>query len=255
MVLEEPPSPPLPKQRKPLGDVGLSISTELPHQQYVNRFKVYKTLENNMPAESAETNNQSSHASQSRPPNIQPPPFSSKVSSYHESSSEEDQLPPVTESDLRGQTSTRPGPEQGLDFDFETLKTKTIADLDAIPFTSDPSDPEIQPALDMNGTPVTLSVKLSNLTKVATEDQRRLFKSLTDSERAQTATWFLDKFQSDAQKLMAVRIERRKVALRFELEVKKRERRIETKKADVDEELAGLKKGGGELIGGKTGAK
>lgn len=255
IVLEEPPSPPLPKQRKPVGDVALSINTELPHQQYVNRFKLYKTLENNSPTKLAETTKPSRHdGPQPGAPKVHPPPFSSKVSSYHESSSEEDQIPPAGGPDSLG-NSKRIDPDHDLDFDLEELKTKAIADLDATPFTSDPSVPPIPPALDMNGNPVTLTAKLTNLTKIGHEDQRQLFRSLTDAERAQAATWFLEKFQAEVQKLTAIRIERRKIALRFELEVRKREKRIETKKADVDQELAGLKKGGGELIGGKAGAK
>jgi hypothetical protein len=125
-----------------------------------------------------------------------------------------------------------------------------MADLDAIAFTVDPSANPVEPALDANGVPLTLPSKLTNLTKMKTEDQRQLFRSLTDVEREQTAEWFLTKFQADARRLTALRIARRKTALRFEMEVRKRQRRVETKMGDVDRDLAGLKKGGGELIGG-----
>ncbi|EXJ90360.1 hypothetical protein A1O1_03459 [Capronia coronata CBS 617.96] len=254
-VPEEPPSPPLPTKRKPLSEVGLNEVAELPLHPHVNRFKTFKASDDNTFAEpSKETHSTLQAPQQGHPSNIQQPAFSSKESSYHESSSEEDQ-PLSTDSSNTTPSLKRSHHSRDLDFDPETLPTKTLADLDAIPFTVDPSAPPPQPALDANGNPMTLSAKLTNLTKMRPEDQRQLFKSQTDEEREQTATWFLEKFQSDMQKLMAVRLERRKIALKFELEVKKRERRVQVKRADVDRELEGLRRGGVELIGGKAPAK
>ncbi|KAK5239003.1 hypothetical protein LTR40_014982, partial [Exophiala xenobiotica] len=146
---------------------------------------------------------------------------------------------------------------EALDYDSETLAGKTMKDIDDLPFTTDPSAGlrHAEPALDMNGTPISLATNLTNLTKMREEDQKLLFRSLTEADREQTASWFLEKFQADVRKLMDVRLERRKIALKYELEVKKRYERVETKKKDVDEELAGLRKGGGELIAGKSMAK
>ncbi|KAK4936690.1 hypothetical protein LTR10_022477 [Elasticomyces elasticus] len=186
----------------------------------------------------------------------QPPPFSSKVSSYHESSSEEEHAlhadkPQLQASPEPGHPSKRQREDQDLDFDMATLKTKSMSDLDNIPFTVDPRLPAPEAAVDATGTPMTLAAKLTNLTKMRPDDQRQLFQSLTDAEREQTADWFLEKFQADVQRLMDVRLERRKIALGYDLEVKKREKSVQTKMHDVGEELAVLRKGGGELIARK----
>ncbi|KAL2443663.1 hypothetical protein ABEF95_009577 [Exophiala dermatitidis] len=277
---DEPPSPALPVKRDPLTEITSHDDSVEPHPLHhnnVNRFKVGGKLPS-----SEETGGSGGHmGNQSKEPpppttsslpaartsNIPQPAFSSKVSSYHESSSsEEDQAvdqpepsvvtdnnvaPPSSLSNAAALKRPYPYQEHELDFSPEVLSQKTIAELDAIPFTTDPAAPPPEPALDANGNPMTLSAKLTNLNKMRPEAQRQLFVSQTDDEREQTASWFLDKFQQDMQKLMAVRLERRKIALRFELEVKKRERRVQVKKNDVDRDLEGLRKGGVELISGR----
>ncbi|KAG9780241.1 hypothetical protein KCU88_g3783, partial [Aureobasidium melanogenum] len=278
---EEPLSPPLPVKRNPLTEITRHNDSVEPHPLHhnnVNRFKVGGKVPSsgetggagghmgNLPKEPLAPTTTSSLPA-ARTSNIPQPAFSSKVSSYHESSSsEEDQAfeqpeasvdtdnniaPPSSLSNAAALKRPYPYQEHELDFSPELLSQKTIAELDAIPFTTDPSAPPPEPALDANGNPMTLSAKLTNLNKMRPEAQRQLFKSQTDDEREQTAAWFLDKFQQDMQKLMAVRLERRKIALRFELEVKKRERRVQVKKNDVDRDLEGLRKGGVELISGR----
>lgn len=242
----EPLSPPLPTKKHHTDESGPRDAAGQPLHHNVNRFKIGKPPDgDNLDDPSKETQ---------PPPNIPQPAFSSKVSSYHESSSEEDQ-PHRADTPNGTPALKRSHQDRDLDFDSGVLQTKTIADLDAIPFTVDPSAPPPQPAVDANGNPMTLFAKLTNLTKMRPEDQRQLFKSQTDEEREQTAVWFLEKFKSDMKKLMAVRLERRMIAMRYELEVKKREKRVQVKKADVDRELEGLRKGGVELIGGKAAAR
>ncbi|KAK5190865.1 hypothetical protein LTR72_000676 [Exophiala xenobiotica] len=253
-------SPPLPHQNRPLGEIPVNINGEIPQhqqQQHKSRFQVLqKQFTINNSADLPDPNEPAVLAQHPRQQNIQPPPFSSKVSSYHESSSEEDHAQSTAAPTSPGRRSKRPR-EEALDYDSETLAGKTMKDIDDLPFTTDPSAGlrHAEPALDMNGTPISLATKLTNLTKMREEDQKLLFRSLTDADREQTASWFLEKFQADVRKLMDVRLERRKIALKYELEVKKRYERVETKKKDVDEELAGLRKGGGELIAGKSMAK
>ncbi|KAK5307219.1 hypothetical protein LTR99_000189 [Exophiala xenobiotica] len=254
-------SPPLPHQNRPLGEIPVNINGEIPQQQqqqqHKSRFRVLqKQFTINNSADLPDPNEPAVLAQHPRQQNIQPPPFSSKVSSYHESSSEEDHAQSTAAPTSPGRRSKRPR-EEALDYDSETLAGKTMKDIDDLPFTTDPSAGlrHAEPALDMNGTPISLATKLTNLTKMREEDQKLLFRSLTDADREQTASWFLEKFQADVRKLMDVRLERRKIALKYELEVKKRYERVETKKKDVDEELAGLRKGGGELIAGKSMAK
>ncbi|EXJ68945.1 uncharacterized protein A1O5_07877 [Cladophialophora psammophila CBS 110553] len=252
---EEPTTRLLPNHRKSPSDATSAVVVEPSSRQPVNRFNVYKSLEADAETGPQDHLHPTIQQPQSHASLVHPPAFSSKMSSLHESSSDEEQPQAIHASNSPRLASKRHFPDLDLDFDPEVLKTKTMADLDAIPFTADPRSGASEPALDANGTPMSLSAKLTNLTKMRLEDQRYLFKSLTDTEREQTAEWFVEKVKANMQKLMAVRLERRKIALKFEWEVKKRERQVEVKRGDVDQELAELKKGGGELIRGKSPAK
>lgn len=255
-VVDDPESPPLPARK---GDLQHPNVEPLP--EVVNRFKVRQPLGADSPIDKPEANNNDTTTTILKPQsrNHNNPPFSSKVSSYHESSSEEDQAPddkpstktPSVTSTLPAIGTKRPHDAIELDYDAETLKTKTLTELDSIPFSLDPNLPIPPAALDSNGNTMSLGAKLTNLTKMRAEDQTQLFRVQTDAEREETATWFLDKFRDDMQKLLRARVERRKVALRYEMLVKMRERKVTVKKADVQSELDALKKGGGELIAGR----
>ena len=253
--LEEQAKVPMPKHRKSLSDVAPAATVEPPLRQQTHRFNTRNPYERNGDPESLQKPPITVYAPQPQRAQVQQPPFSSKISSLHESSSEEEQTLPPRISDSPAVGPRRALPAQDLDFDLEALKTKTMTDLDNIPFTIDPRLPTTEPSVDANGQPPTLSSKLINLTKMRSEDQTNLFRSLTDPEREQTAEWFLGKFRSDMQRLMGVRAERRKIALKYEMEVKKRERQVEVKRGDVEEELLGLRKGGAELVRGKSPAK
>jgi hypothetical protein len=226
------------------------MAKKLPlHQITTNRFQVPKGHEKPTTIAARQSPGPTLHA----PQPYQPHTASSKISSYQESLSEEE-----THTTQHPSAPTTPDPtkkfeaRESLDFELEILQNKSFTDLDAIPFTTDPTLPAPEPTLDATGTPIPFSTKLTNLNKMRHEDQTQFFRAQTDSEREETAAWFLEKFHSDMHKLMRARVERRKVALRFELEVKKRERAVRARKEDIDDELAGLKKGGGELIAGRN---
>lgn len=251
-------NPSLPTHRKSLSDTAppQAVEAQLNQQSGRNRFHTHKVPEHVRQETYAELQRPKSaqqviHAPQPRSAQFQAAQFASKASSLHESVSEEESLPPhIPESPQHG--TKRPLPTQELDFDPEDLKNKTIADLDAIDFSIDPRLPVNSQVMDSNGQAMTLSTKLTNLNRMRPEDQATLFRALSDAEREQTAEWFLDKFRTDTQRLMAVRVEKRKTALKYEMDVKKRERQVQIKKADVEEELVGLKKGGTELVRGKS---
>ena len=252
---EEQAKPPDARHSKSLSDIAPATVAGPLLRKTIHRFNVGKFYKTNSESEPFQQPAMTMHAPQPQRPQVQLPPFSSKVSSLHEESSDaEEPLPPQMPVSPRPATK-RPLPTQDLDFDLEDLKIKTMTDLDGIPFTSDPRLPATEPPLDLNGQPLPLPSKLTNLTKMRAEDQTKLFRSLTDTEREQTAEWFLNEFRSDMQKLMEVRVERRKIALKYEMEVKKRERRVQVKKGDVEEELVGLRKGGAELVRGKSPVK
>ena len=257
---EEPAKGPSIRHRKSLSSIeqGAAGMPPLPQQPANDRFHYNRHHEMKLTTERSRTPQPHIHAPQPLAPAFQSAPFSSKVSSLHESSPEEDQPPPpaqVAESPRPQPGTKRPHQGEDTDFDPETLQKKTMADLDSIAFPTDPRFPTIKAAVDSNGTPLTLSSKLANLTNMEPENQSNLFRSLTDTDREQTAQWFLKKFRTDMQKLMEVRIDRRKIALKYEMEVKQRDRRVQVKREDVEQELGELKKGGNELVRGKSPAK
>jgi len=175
----------------------------------------------------------------------------SKSTSMSSISSEEAQplanqpTPPVQ---LQNQKRSR----DSLEYDSPILKSMTFAQLSAVPFTTDPHVPPPDPVLDSHGNLMTLPAKLSNLPKMSLDAQRSLFRSQTDAEWEETGTWFMDKIAEDMKKLIDVRMERRKTALKYEMEVKRRQKMVEVKSEDVQGELEELKKGGGVLIGGRS---
>jgi hypothetical protein len=139
-----------------------------------------------------------------------------------------------------------------IDYDIEKLQTMSYEDLDSVPFSSDPRASIAKPAVDVNGTTVSLEQRLSSLSRMGLDDQKALFRSLTDSENEEAGQWFVQSFANDLKRLMEVRLERRKKALTYEMEAKKRQKEAETKSADLDTELADLKKGGSQLIEGRS---
>lgn len=151
---------------------------------------------------------------------------SSKHSAYAESSTDEDNSAGHT-------VSKRP-----LD-SSPTPRRVTLADLDAIPFSV--------PATDT----LPLAARLADLGNMTQEQQITLFASLSDAERSEAANFFATSFTADTNRLMAVRAARRKLALRFENDVRMRNKVVETKKADVQAELQSLNAGGAALLGAR----
>lgn len=137
--------------------------------------------------------------------------------------------------------------DSGVDYTQEQLRDKTLFDLQQEPFSKSPSE-NTKPRTDGNGNEMTLSQLLDNLKKIQETDQQSIFRGQTDEEWSQTGLWFVNKFREDLGKLMAVRLERRKIALRYEDKVRRRQREVEWAQAGVEKELHELEAGGGELI-------
>lgn len=173
-------------------------------------------------------------------------PTVSKVPESHETS--EDEQPSQAAQAL----STKKRPFGELDYDIETLKTMSFSDLDSAAFLSDPRTHTTQVPVDASGSAITLEQRLTNLSRMNTDDQKSLFRSLSDAENEDVGQWFVKSFADDLKRLMEVRLQRRKKALMYELEARKRQREVDTKSADLDAELSELKKGGSQLIEGRS---
>jgi Extracellular mutant protein 11 len=228
---EERYSSPLPERDEPM---STALQQPQMHQNSILRHNQYKQHVDSIPPPEPY-----------REPALAPP---LKVFSYHEVS-EEEQIPEGTP-----QSTTTPAKRRyaEIDYDLEDLKGKSYVDLEQLPFLTDPWAPQPPPAVDVNGTALSLPQRLANLNKMRPEDQSALFHSLNDEENGEAGQWFVQNFQDELQRLMERRLERRKIALKYEMEVKKRETVVKVKTSDVDEELKELRKGGGLLIEGKS---
>ena len=175
-------------------------------------------------------------------------PFNDVAKVYGANEGSEDERVPDYES--RGQPQTLKRAYDEIDHDGKQLENMKFSDLEATPFLTDPRAAALEPPVDHNGAPMPLTTRLTNLTKLQPTDQTSLFRSLDDDENEQVGQWFVQTFQGDLKKLMEIRIERRKLALKYEMEVKKRETTVKAKASDFEMELADLRTGGGNLIKG-----
>lgn len=143
-------------------------------------------------------------------------------------------------------------PFEQVDYEDQDLRTMEYADLDKVTFLQDPRVRPPEPAVHENGAPMTLEDRLSKLSQMKTDDQKSFFRSLTDAENEQAGLWFVESFGNDLKQLMETRLQRRKVALKYELEAKERQKAVETKEADIESELKELRQGGGSLLQGRS---
>jgi hypothetical protein len=135
-----------------------------------------------------------------------------------------------------------------IDYDEAQLRSMSYPQLDKTAFLEDPRHPPSKPAVDEHGAAITLEQKLEKLSQMNLDDQKSFFRSLTDAENEQTGQWFMKSFGDSLKELMQKRLERRKKALEFELEVKKRQKAVDVKAEDIERELTELKRGGGHLL-------
>jgi hypothetical protein len=162
----------------------------------------------------------------------------SKTSSYVEAS--EDEVPRIQSVAKRGRME--------LDYDPQVLKIMSYPDLEQQSFDRDPRIPDSTTPVDEHGVPLTLHRKLSNLPRMKEEDVRAMFLSQKDQEWEDTGTWFMGRFEAQTRRLMEIRQERRKIALTFEMEVKRRQATVAAKTGDIEQDLRYLKAGGKDLM-------
>jgi hypothetical protein len=135
-----------------------------------------------------------------------------------------------------------------LDYDPQVLKAMSYTDLDKQPFEEDPRTSNTVPPVDEHGIPLTLHQRLGNLSRMKEEDVRAMFSCQKDQEWEETGAWFIGQFETQIRRLMDIRQERRMIALKFEMEVKRRQAAVATKMDDVEQELQYLKAGGKDLM-------
>ena len=135
-----------------------------------------------------------------------------------------------------------------LDYDPQCLKTMSYTDLDKEPFEKVPRTSDTIPPVDEHGIPLTLHRRLGSLSRMKEEDVRAMFLCQKDQEWEDTGAWFIGQFETQMRRLMDIRQERRMIALKFEMEVKRRQAAVAAKMSDVEQELRYLKAGGRNLM-------
>jgi Extracellular mutant protein 11 len=162
----------------------------------------------------------------------------SKSSSFVEVS--QDETPPIQRAAKKARIE--------LDYDPQVLKTMSYTDLDKQSFDKDPRAPNTTTPVDEHGVPLTLHRKLGNLSRMKEEDVRAMFLTQKDQEWEDTGVWFMGQFETQMRRLMEIRQERRMIAVKFEMEVKRRQAAVAAKTGDVEQELRYLKTGGKDLM-------
>ncbi|RMZ83339.1 hypothetical protein DV737_g1674, partial [Chaetothyriales sp. CBS 132003] len=140
-----------------------------------------------------------------------------------------------------------------IDYDADELAGKSYSDLDAVPFLTDPRAPIPPPPA--TGPARSLGGQLDKLSQLATADQVRLFQSLDEAENEQTGAWFAAWFGQSVKQVQQQRLQRRKIALKYELEARKRQGAVEVKMAECEAQLAEMRQGGSKLVEGRSAEK
>lgn len=138
--------------------------------------------------------------------------------------------------------------EESLDYTRDQLANMSYTDLDTKPFLADSSELPREPAPDQNGIELTLEQKLSKMTDMSEDQCKAMFASMNDADNEGAGEWFVTKMKEDMEKLMLAKHKRRMIALKYEHEIKKRNAMVKAKTKDVEDELAGLKSGLGNLM-------
>ncbi|KAI9756659.1 MAG: hypothetical protein M4579_003748 [Chaenotheca gracillima] len=137
-----------------------------------------------------------------------------------------------------------------LDFPLETLEKMSYADLKAQHFDHDPNATLFQ--LPQEFASSDLSTQMSHVSTLNVEQQSEFCNSLGAAEWEEAGDWFLDQFSSMLTRMKDARRDKRKLASEFEAEIEKRDASVRKKGEDIDDVLYTMKRGGQEVLSGKT---
>ncbi|RMD39835.1 hypothetical protein DV735_g5311, partial [Chaetothyriales sp. CBS 134920] len=150
-----------------------------------------------------------------------------------------------------------------IDYDRDELAGKSYTDLDKVPFLTDPRAPP--PTAEAEAEETTgsaehpsgqrrpdLDKQLEKLSELAPADQVQLLQSLGEAENEQAGAWFAAWFGESVKQVQQLRLQRRKTALKYEMEARKRQRAVEAKMAQCEAQLADMKQAGSKLVAGRS---
>ena len=159
-------------------------------------------------------------------------------------------------------SSTKRGHElTDLDYGVDDLKKISYDELSTQGFDVDPNMPQSNQMLSASESlpnsiiktdAETFDDKLSSLHTMSDDAAASLFSSSTTSQTEQTAYWFLTQFNTHTKRLMNIRLEKRKVSLKFENEVRKRHAAVKAESDRQEELLKTLGSGGRDLLRNRT---
>ncbi len=151
-------------------------------------------------------------------------------------------------------TPKRPlNPDTDLDYDPATLTTMPYTTLQTQPFDTDPH--AAPTPLPSSLQTARLSQKLSHITTLPVDQRTRFFSGLSLDEWEESGDWFVDRFGELVQRMKDARREKRREAMVFEDEVKRREEVVRRAVEGIQEELGVMRRGGREVLRGKVEGK
>ncbi|OBT91191.1 hypothetical protein VE02_00320 [Pseudogymnoascus sp. 03VT05] len=136
-----------------------------------------------------------------------------------------------------------------IDFDEETLFKMPYKDLRNQPFDEDLNQDK-HPSLI--GLPDSLNDRMKLFKSAPAEDQAAFLASLSIDEWEDAGDWLMKQFGAVMDKVAAARRERRKIAAEFEDKLAARDAEVKEKTDGVAAALEDFKKGGQDLLRGKT---
>ena len=141
----------------------------------------------------------------------------------------------------------RAEPEIELDYSPQTLAAMTYEALQAEPFDMHPA--AVSSVLPATHVSAPLDHQLSYVANLPPEQQRQFCASLPAAQWDECGDWFVEQFASFVAKRKEARVEKRRVAMAFEEEIREREAKVRRKRQAVEESLKGMKKGGSAVLG------
>ena len=147
----------------------------------------------------------------------------------------------------------KPAPQaRNLDYPIAVLKTKSLSDLQKEPFLEDPKKTtKIADGKKKAEKPLSLEELFGDMWKKDPEQVRINLKSQSERDWEKTGTWLKARQQEDLDRLMAIRLERRKLVLKQQDALRRKQLVIEGHRKHIKDEMRELRDGAAALLTGR----
>lgn len=223
------------------------------HENYEEKEMILRDRPKNIPATFGPLSTRFTKVQEHKSRILQQSDKVSAPDSDAQESSEDEQARVVSRERERGENSISLTRKRSHDwtiqpeYSLEEMRCKKLSDFQEEPFLSSPKVKN-KHLDDSRQHEASFAFRLLKLSEYTQDEQRKIFQAQNDEEWIETGQWFVDRFQEDLENLLAVRLERRKIALKYEDKLRRRQKEVELAQSGVEKELRELESGGGELI-------